>query len=122
MIKSTELRIGNAVLNPSNNQVCFISSMDISDIENRYKERNPIPLTPEVLEKCGFVYETKEKNHFVKDQSNQLYISIYLGDGDYQPQICDDGIMSITLKRILYLHQLQNLYFALISEELQYQP
>lgn len=90
-------------------------TLSLEDIE-------PIELTPEILEKCGFKYETKDKNHFVKDQGKQLYVSIYLGDGDYQPQICDDGIMSITLQPILYLHQLQNLYFALTGEELNYQP
>lgn len=117
MLKANELRIGNAVLNPSNNQICFISSMDISDIENRYKERNPIPLTPEVLEKFGF-NQWSEGNWKTRHELNINGWSEKFNY--YQPySILSTFCGSVLIK---YLHQLQNLYFALTGTELEYKP
>jgi hypothetical protein len=71
----------------------------------------PIPLTEEMLLKCGFVKDITS----IKLSCNNINLnirydsnSIRIGFGDYY-----------RLKHIKYLHQLQNLYFALTNEELQ---
>lgn len=60
-----------------------------------------IPLTPEILEKCGFVQTS------AATFGNGI-IGIYFGEGEY---FYNHG-------KGKYLHQLQNLYFALTGEEL----
>jgi len=70
---------------------------------------NPIPLTPEILEKCGFVSNPYQDRYEF---------------GDIHVEYC--GFRDICWvngkPHIEYLHQLQNLYFALTNEELNYTP
>lgn len=79
----------------------------------------PIQLTPEILEKCGFAYARKN--------SSVLQFKIAYNDSDYPCslqvsgsgiQICRSGIGAICAP-IEYLHQLQNLYYALTGTELE---
>lgn len=71
-----------------------------------------IPLTPEILEKCGF---DNDDNDFLKtiDERSSLHINL-----QKQRTLIEsyDGI--IKLNNIKHLHQLQNLHFALTEEEL----
>ena len=79
-----------------------------------YDDFLPIPLTPEILEKCGF--EKKGKRYskgwvYLWEQENNIVFALsemYEFVGDYLP--CKS------------LHQLQNLYYALTGEELTYTP
>lgn len=134
MIKSNELRIGNIVnhiydtiqiesvsgdgVNLSAADMGggpYIEEIDCKDIE-------PIPLTSEWLEKFGFVesksYDSKQRN-FRKEGFDQL--------ADYGGQIIilpEVGFASLSCGYYEnqidcpYVHQLQNLYFALTGEEL----
>lgn len=73
----------------------------------------PIHLTPEILEKCGF-----EKHHadffidalMLKPKGNLFEVWLY-------PTPPPQSAYNAT--NIIYLHQLQNLYFALTGEELE---
>lgn len=73
---------------------------------------HPIPLTPQVLEKCGFknteynVYK-KGKFEFYKDHTTGT---------SYYP-----GLPPETATKFKYVHQLQNLHFAITNEELIFQ-
>jgi len=76
----------------------------------------PIPLTPEILEKCGF--EKRGKNgYYGNGKGNLLYIDIsnnsLLQAGAYDS-------WAILTTKLQHLHQLQNLYYALTGEELTY--
>lgn len=83
---------------------------------------NPIPLTPDVLVKCGFVklkledglYYEKYLNH---KETFLFYDNILsygiLGVSKYEWSACD---------HIESLHQLMNLYYMLTNTELKYQP
>lgn len=55
-----------------------------------------------------------------------LYYGTYESDYVYYPQLMYDGDLSETqvlpLNFIKYVHQLQNLYFALTNEELTLKP
>jgi hypothetical protein len=113
-MKANELRIGNLVMY-SNGGILFkvigISEFGIDvedDIETTYMEYenfNPFPLTKELLLKFGF--EKRENGHFVKDG-----IVLYpIRDLYFR------GNLFIKAD-IKYVHQLQNLYFALTGKEL----
>ena len=119
-----ELRIGNYLyyrhidgyMKEEIVKICSINNEYLLDKENctlGYNELKPIPLTEEVLLKCGF-----EKNNIHKDPSMYEYCI------DYMPYIrtIDNSKtfeISFYATRIEYLHQLQNLYFALTGKELE---
>jgi hypothetical protein len=71
---------------------------------------SPISLTPEWLDRCGFKDEGKSvyaKDHFkigVSDQGGANWVFYF--------------DRHLNLRSLHYLHQLQNLYFALTGEEL----
>lgn len=87
-----------------------------------FNDLEPIPLTPEILEKCGWVTLDAESDIMTwgpEDDSFSISNNGGLDDERNQPYYfaCDRNF--IELKReIKYLHQLQNLYFALTGEEL----
>lgn len=90
----------------------------------KFNEVNGIELTPEWLVKLGFdksdyrgeydefcLYE-KESFNIAFNENNSGCISISAGD------YSEDGSL---LKHIKYVHQIQNLYFALTNKELKIQ-
>jgi len=118
-IAANELRIGNWVSYGDNKfkKVDFGVLIEIHQqslaTHNDYGIRiQPIPLTSEILEKCGFikndidVYSTIEINDF-EIQENENVFRFSVNDGEYNLG-----------KEIKFVHQLQNLYFALTGEEL----
>lgn len=75
----------------------------ISDFE-------PIPLTPEILQKAGF---EKDGNGFCLSDKMSLSLAV-TKNGGYLACWRDRSLNFV----INHLHQLQNLYFALTGEEL----
>jgi hypothetical protein len=107
MIKATDLRLGNWVLNPSTKKPVQITSMDISDIENNYKEREPIPLTEELFNKINVPDIESDfggSGSFNYSDNGKLYLND-----------CDGGKIG---KPIEFVHQLQNVFYFLQGEEL----
>lgn len=119
MINANELRIGNLVdhyfSDDTDDSVTdrmyeHIEAKDISDDEY-LSSCYPIPLTPEILEKAGFEYDGATT---LSRDDSPLYFKILAGKGSafveklHQPfeVHCE------------FVHQLQNLYFALTGEEL----
>jgi len=117
MIQSNELRIGNWVKSPK----CLV------DLDCKTNEFNnlvytqvkyvrhenyfePIPLTPEILEKAGFsrlggmLIYYNFKITFLMDTGGRYVIDIFYKD--------------LHLGKIEWIHQLQNLYWCLSGEEL----
>ena len=118
-MESNELRIGNLVhyhdehLKP-NDEVIKISYLDLMIIHHKekYHHYSPIPLTEEWLLKFGF---TKTDNKYFIGELNEL------NNRQLDLILCTDkNVISYQdyLHPILYVHQLQNLYFALTGEEL----
>jgi hypothetical protein len=136
MIQVSEFRIGNLV--NSKQGYCHITHLyhngDISSFnyckfpdgqevvtwENEII--GTIPLTPEILIKCGFSVNDKAGNwhsightiYSVKGFSvgvRKKYIGWY--------NKCEDDFYSTFYPEIKYLHQLQNLYYALTGVELE---
>ena len=124
MIQASELRIGNN-LHDFNGKLVEVLSIKTNNIRCIYKridtntshvslyhneELHRIPITPEILEKCGFVTDEEMgvSRLFTDDFSCDYY----------------DGCLWFKTSQIeiKYLHQLQNLCYALTGNELNYQP
>jgi hypothetical protein len=111
MIKNTELRVGNKILN-CDGEIVTVTEIreDFYFNDNKqgqyYKTSNPIPLSPEILEKVdwGGYVKFNLNSYFKIDEVGHLYY-------------CND----YTGINIDYLHQLQNWYYLINKgEELTY--
>lgn len=119
-MNASELRKGNWVLVDSK-YFCIenleITGNEIVDPINPY----PIPLTPEILEKAGFAYDGTYHVHSSGDY--RIYIDGYgslqckYGGGEGYNE--NAWLQLPSAGPLKTLHQLQNLYFALVGEELQ---
>lgn len=110
MINANELRIGNWVKNLGLD--VKIEGYGIAFCAEGKLIYEPIPLTPEMLEACGF-----EKSDVYTNQYQ--FCTEYLidrQDGSFGFLVGDDQSEISSFK---YLHQLQNLYFALTGEEIE---
>lgn len=112
-----ELRIGNAIMHQgdmvtadsmSDSVVIIIRHGEI--VTSYFDEINPIPLTPELLERAGFV---KQFGYWQRHEPHFDMFSIWEYDNDFEV-ILNDTLVT----RVAHLHQLQNLYYALTGEEL----
>jgi hypothetical protein len=108
-MKANELRIGNYYNQFSQiEKVSWVTFKDLAEDLNNKLWCKPIPLTEEWLFKFGF------KCFFTYDDYHYYLESIGLGlDRSYQP-------FGIGNYKVEYVHQLQNLYFALMGEELTF--
>jgi hypothetical protein len=120
-MKANELRIGNyvhgnpydGVIKIFNNGKCVIKHK--SGIEKcEIKNLQPIPITEEWLLKFGF-YKTMSWTYEIELEGN-LKLVYYLGEKGWSI-----GFKSYSdFANLKYVHQLQNLYFALMGKELIY--
>jgi len=121
MINENELRIGNWVLNVDNEQVVVNEIRDEFYLGNGrglyYHTSSGIPLTPEILQACGFKHR------------GSIYWDIEISDINFQVKLYDDGGYRLTMKRQMvnsinvlgiykHLHTLQNIIHALTQTEL----
>lgn len=133
-MNANELRVGNWVeANSPMMQVKEITEHTVGlympgseadpflyDIE----EIRPIKLSPEILEKCGFeLNRNNELSIEINDIASHLELMSGAG-GFYYPSFTQtpqgDEERTVYFNRIQSLHQLQNLYFSLCGEELNY--
>lgn len=105
-MKANEFRIGNYVFLKSKSKIYQILSGQEIDTGTDSEDFDPIPLTEEWLVKFGF--KNKEKGNFSFNENMDL--RIFGDEADYN---------GIWVSRIQYVHQLQNLFFALTGEELE---
>jgi hypothetical protein len=116
-VKIEELRVGNWIylmhgsFGYKPHQVSPTLLFHNAKVTERLTFSKPIPLTPEILVKCGF--ELDEGRYLKPVGSN---ISIAFRDDIYLTYDSDCASFDEELGK--YLHQLQNLYFALTGEEL----
>jgi len=91
------------------------------DVVSQYK---PIPLTEEWLLKFGFVNIDKGNNDFITytDSEHNYYLQNDVRKKDGKYLILDnsfDDLRAFSMVDIQYVHQLQNLYFALYGIDIQ---
>jgi len=117
-MEAKELRIGNWFKEYDEfRQVTYNTIRYLNNNED--ESYNPIPLTEEILLKAGF--EKKGWQQYLKMKISE-YNSLWYFDGIIS--ILCEGIRDyddlITIKsECKYVHQLQNLYYALTGEELE---
>lgn len=109
MIKAEELRVGNLYLNMG-----IIDAFTRHNYFQDYPDWEPIPLTPEWLERCGFKGSAQFKGGTL----------IIEAQAELDIRIREDNITKYILPfsktiQIEYVHQLQNVYRDLTGEELQ---
>jgi len=113
-MKAEELRIGNLVFLKSKNKVYEITSGYEIDTGTESNDFSPIPLTEEWLLRLGFEQAYKSPMHSTYWVENLSYYFWY----DKKIQYADCKGRPIDC---MYVHQLQNLYFALTQKELTIQ-
>lgn len=140
-MKASELRIGNWVQYDCFDEIIYTKIDAIKDSKvslnlsthgyewEDVEDIDPIPLTPEILEKAGFIRDDWSNSNYPGRFSLSLIdTGNYTGDGYFKYDSADDclalyssdgGDTSIVIHKIEYVHQLQNIYFAITGEELE---
>jgi hypothetical protein len=130
-IKASELRIGNYYNH--NEEIRQVTPNTILDVwESEREWCKPIPINEEWIEKFGFqLFDYEELEH--EDFPNFFYKSYKIypritkryyyaitnaPDGKFDFTIKVEFADEILITSINYVHQLQNLYFALTNNEL----
>ena len=117
-MKANELRIGNLLFDRGDKilrldywdfmkpaQRMFLGDSEVHPLTEDLEYCKPIPLTEEWLFRFGFVYNP----HSIEFHGKNMI---------FHNWIKDRGYVSWGSTQIKYVHQLQNLYFALTGEEL----
>ena len=124
MLTSNELRLGNIVrVNNTVGEISMISNTYVhvltenanghTDTEHQFKELNEVPLTDEVLEQYGFSFHHYFK--FWQRVSTGIRSEMDI-DRDYN---VIDFMRRPIMKKLVSLHQLQNIFFMLKGRELK---
>ncbi len=120
MIDAKELRVGNWIMVAGTGELHPIPAKvsDISVLFYNPELAGKIPLTYEILEKCGF----SKTNGFIWNVENDRIADIY-DKGDFRIHAeVSRGVFYTTQPKSIdykYVHQLQNLYFILTGTELE---
>lgn len=154
MINVNELRIGNVLYAKTQGLNGIVSKIDNCSFNTReihltikeadndnwgfwVEELEPIPLTEELLLRCGFeavkfsyIKRVKATHHkvetielFVNTDKTMPYWYLHFRQGDDENRDNWHKSDFVLLRRdIQYLHQLQNLYFDLTNKELTLKP
>lgn len=135
-MKVQELRIGNLVYD-NNNEVITVDALDEGGVNPyhptddlhvgsvEYDEVKPIPLTEEWLLDFGFC---KNKNNDYWLGWITGYLELIPSKGFFYPQLVsipelsNENEQRVPFRRIEFVHDLQNVIFALTGEELKLKP
>lgn len=125
-MKPNELRIGNCVINrsvkmksPDATGYTVINITDDGKLDyggGTLQDIEGIPLTTEIFQKCGFNFIDQGGDDHGWYHPKLLF-GIYSSDNNYR-LLSDEGIEITAAGQLQFLHQLQNLFFALSGEEL----
>jgi len=114
-MKASELRIGNLV-NHIRKGVIVVGIMELDFVEKGVLDIEPIPLTEEWLVRFGFEFEKYTESIIANKSDLALltmvgwkYFTFTTNLGNGKNEYCKD---------IIYVHQLQNLFYSITGEEL----
>jgi hypothetical protein len=118
MLQPNELRIGNWINTDGKpyRVTQLIGGVVATDDPSMWHDKDsysPIPLNPELLEKCGF---EKYNNLWNNGMGNSIHYDL---DNKCIKMAFAISTFLIISSNIQYLHQLQNLYFVLTDTELE---
>jgi len=109
-MNAKELRIGNYLYSKLTNQIFQVTAGDIANIENDASVVEPVPLTEFWLLKFGF------EIHGRRISKNWFYL--WYDDKKIVFALVEMEGKTGAYLVMKYVHQVQNLYFALTGEEL----
>lgn len=117
-MKPNELRIGNFVQTKTSEYSYKVKALgeimvDLSGTSVIYEHCVPIPLTEEWLKTFGF------SDIGILKIRNEMIIDCVIDLNNKSSVFIDIAMRPIILEHIKYVHQLQNLYFALTGKELE---
>lgn len=128
MIDVKDLRVGDYVYLQNSKTPYKITEVGYSEIEYpRYEASgistesvfrtyvdnlNPIPISEELLLRCGF---SEENDNFYRADLGNIVFNQY----GYYIQLKECSSETIRVIKITSLHKLQNIYFALTGKELE---
>lgn len=131
-MRSTELRIGNAVylLKGGEKKVYILEGVDIYKVdESDCFDIEPIPITEEWLTTLGFKkqlsYHILISGEMFKEGGKTLEVAWndvnkwYVGFRNFTEDIGEVDDYVFLMNDMAYIHQLQNLFFALTNKELK---
>ena len=127
VMEANEIRVGNWLIDPRKFNKDTRDFFHIN--ENGYFKAtardiqvaelfDSIPLTEEILLKCGFNYSQNIGEYETSDDDYCILIRKDEDTEEFYFEIGDLGF-NYVFKTIKYLHQLQNLYFVLTGTELE---
>ena len=129
MIKAEELRIGNWVSNIHTNEDYQLTPQRWINLLRHFYPKDdcgvsmcyikPIPLTEEWLIKLGFTQHTEKTQDFYIDDDGYSYWNICYGTDNQWWFHAGLGNGDVPIANPQYVHQLQNLYYALTGTELE---
>lgn len=141
MINIRELRIGNVVMDDKGGKYVIIGLQDNMiavkpyglhpeyPIESIEINSSGIPITEEFISKCGFEKVTKQQlfglpqenyyRKFYEIESSKCPLVLIKENGYLCHVVPSDGTFGCSFIPILYIHQLQNLYYSLSGQELE---
>lgn len=128
MVSVNELRRGNWVNDEYRipMYVCqiFNSSVDLSEDESgegyinfQQEDIFHIPLTKELLEKCGWIWN-EECNSYEKYPNGDARMNLRQNSVNQSYSMFNYVLKANICKNIYFLHQLQNIYYVLTQTEL----
>jgi hypothetical protein len=131
MIPVNELRVGN-IVTLTGNEVASPLDIMIDEVNfpitRKRGEYNPIPISPEWLERFGLERQGDFITCSISENQCNEYRSLELWNTSEGIEIClhDDSLelsnaetMFYDLPHIQHVHQLQNLYHSLTGKELE---
>ena len=130
MIDASELRIGNYILHKASVRILPVKyTLQHFELISKgfAKDIFPIALKPETLQKCAFLenkkyYGLPEAREFVLtlpvmgNNKNEIYAYINSNKESYARATVNDLVIS---NNFYHVHQLQNLFYALMGKELE---
>lgn len=105
----SELRIGN-LLQYDGDGTVIVDICDLEDIRNEVGSYSPIPLSPSILERCGFVKE----DYIVFRKYTIGHFKILDNEGVFMWKVSE-----LPAVEVYSLHQLQNLFYSATHQELK---
>jgi hypothetical protein len=113
-MKPNDLRVGNWIFDVEG-YVYQIQGYEI--YVNLVEDYTPIPITNKWLERLGFERNKYYQNFRIKAGEYFNSIKYFEGEWCYNNDQSDAGCYFVTT--VQYVHELQNLYFAINKEELK---
>ena len=116
-MEAKNLRVGNFVKSyKSILKVSIVSEFDIVDHNGKiHQKTHPIELTDENVMEMGFSADPETRHYYKESEAGKITVSFW-----YRSITLEFEGMAI--RDINYLHELQNLFFAITNEELEMNP